>query len=119
MEMADQENLLIVGPEITAKRKLNLDSTYKEYDYLCVYQSYIDRRYDSIIKRSVEDADLTSIVFTSADAVETWINGKFHESMLPQENEHSLEIICENDEALDAVLSHELPAKLNMELSLI
>ncbi|MCM3162485.1 uroporphyrinogen-III C-methyltransferase [Metabacillus litoralis] len=119
LEMPGQENLLIVGSEITAKRKLNLDSTYKEYDYLSIYQSYIDQRYDSIIKRSIEDAELTSIVFTSGDAVETWINGKFHENMFSQENEQSLEIICENDEALDAVLKHGLPAKLNMELSLI
>ena len=58
-----EDSLLIIGAKLKGEQHLKLDDKYGEHDYADVYELSIDERFDMAIKRSIEDASITSFFF--------------------------------------------------------
>lgn len=115
-EMDDQGRLLIIGSNDQSEQLSKLDAQYGEYEFLSVYESIVDKRHDSIIKRSIEDAELTTILFTSSEAVHMFMKERSTYGVSDYEIK---EILCEDDLALQTALSYGLPAKSRKNYKLI
>lgn len=96
--MDNSGKLLVIGSEEQKKES-------KE-DFASVYDAVIDERYEPIIRRSLEDARLTTIVFSSSEAVNLFMEKGSQYGISLKALENSVEIICETTQAREALEKH-------------
>ncbi|WP_156178136.1 uroporphyrinogen-III C-methyltransferase [Bacillus sp. SA1-12] len=92
-EMEHDGSLLIIGANEKSEQRWKLDK-YGEHDYAGVYRTSIDKRYEAIIRRSIEDASITSIVFSTSDAVHTFMKHAAHYGISNQSIDPTIDITC-------------------------
>ncbi|MDQ0226655.1 uroporphyrinogen-III C-methyltransferase [Metabacillus niabensis] len=111
-EMTKEGKLLLVGSKEKADPLWMLEYKYGEYDYADVYQSIIDERYIPVIKRAVEDASITSILFSSKDAVQLFMKEAEKCGLSNLLEDEHVELLCVTNEAKEAAKNHGLKAKI-------
>ncbi|HZH61221.1 MAG TPA: uroporphyrinogen-III C-methyltransferase [Metabacillus sp.] len=94
-QMDHQGSLLVIGSEEQKKERI--------VDFASVYEAVIDDRYETIISKSLDDANLTTIVFTSSEAVELFMEKGSQYGISPKALKNSVELICETAEAREAL----------------
>ncbi|WP_299091238.1 uroporphyrinogen-III C-methyltransferase [uncultured Metabacillus sp.] len=92
-EMDHDGSLLIIGANENSEQRWKLEK-YGEHDYAGVYQTSIDEKYEAIIRRSIEDASITSIVFPTSDAVHTFMKQAALYGISNQSIDPTINITC-------------------------
>jgi len=98
-KLSHQGSMLTVGSEEQEK----IGSCLNNDHFASVYETIIDERYETIINRSLEDATLTTIVFTSSEAVKLLMEKGNQYGISPKEINQSVEFVCETAEACEAL----------------
>ncbi len=93
--MEQKENLLVIGSEELIKNYPCLDGA----ETVSVYEACIDDRYETVIKRSLEDATLTTIVFSSSEAVDLLMQKGAQYGISPKEINQTVSFVCETTQA--------------------
>lgn len=101
-EMGNEGSLLIIGAKERQEPVWMHDYKYGVHDYADVYQTVIDDRFTSSIKRSIEDATITSIIFPTSESVLTYWKSIKQYCDTNESLEQSAHIICLNKEAWQA-----------------
>ncbi|WP_175637840.1 uroporphyrinogen-III C-methyltransferase [Metabacillus schmidteae] len=97
--MDHQGSLLVIGSEEQKKDYSSLDGIH----FISVYETSIDGRYETIIKRSLEDASLTTIVFSSSEAVDLLMEKGAQYGISPKEINQTVSFVCETAQARETL----------------
>jgi uroporphyrinogen III methyltransferase / synthase len=116
-KMEKDGSLLIIGEKIKNEQRWKLDYKYGEHDYAAVYQTSIDDRFDMVIKRSIEDAAITSVLFSTSDAVHMFMKKAEHYNLSSHINDPSIGMICLNKQAFQTAAMYGLDPELMAEES--
>jgi uroporphyrinogen III methyltransferase/synthase len=114
-EMEDEGSLLIIGTKEKGEQRWKLDYKYGKHDYAGVYQSSIDKRFEPTIRRSIEDASITSLIFSTSDSVHTFMKESSHYGMDKHSLNPAINIICLNKQAWKAATHYGLHPQLRDE----
>jgi uroporphyrinogen III methyltransferase / synthase len=114
-DMEAEGSLLIIGAKIKNEQRWKLDYKYGEHDYASVYQTSIDERYDMVIKRSIEDSSITSVLFTTSDSVHMFMDKAEHYGLSNHIIDPSINIICLNKQAFQTATKYGLKPELMIE----
>jgi uroporphyrinogen III methyltransferase/synthase len=106
----DNGSLLIIGSKEMNDQRCKLDYKYGEHDYAGVYQTSIDERLEPVIKRSIEDASITSLLFSTRDSVHTFMKEATNYGISSHSLDPSIDIICLNQETRQAANDYGLKA---------
>lgn len=116
-DMDAEGSLLIVGTKLKSEQRWKLDYKYGEHDYADVYQSSIDERFDVAIKRSIEDASITSVLFSTSDSVHTFMREAEHYGLSIRTLDPTINIICLTKQVWQTAANYGLKSKMLVESS--
>jgi uroporphyrinogen III methyltransferase / synthase len=105
-EMEAEGSLLIIGPELKSEQQWKIDYKYGQHDYASVYQSTVDERFQMPIKRSVEDASITSLLFSTSDSVHTFMKEAEHYGISTDTLDKAINIFCLTKQAWNAAANY-------------
>ncbi|QNF27563.1 uroporphyrinogen-III C-methyltransferase [Metabacillus elymi] len=114
-ELDSEGSLLIIGSNDHSEKNWKLDYKYGEHDYAGVYQASIDKRYESIIRRSIEDASISAILFSTSDSVHTFMKQAAHYGVALQSFAQTTDIICLNKQAWLTATNYGLNPRMQDE----
>jgi uroporphyrinogen III methyltransferase/synthase len=113
--MVTDGSLLIIGGKIKNEQRWKLDYKYGVHDYASVYETSIDERFDMVIKRSIDDAAITTILLPSSDAVHMYMKKAEHYELSSHQNDPSISVICLNKQAFQTATMYGLKPTLMVE----
>lgn len=109
--------LLIIGAKLKGEQHPKLNEKYGEYDYADVYESSIDERFDMAIKRSVEDASITSVLFPTSDSVPIFMREAERYGVSPHTLDPTINLICLTEQVCQTAANYGLKSNVVVESS--
>lgn len=106
--MENDGDLLIIGAKEKSELREKLDYMYGEHDYAGVYQSSIDKRFEQPISRSIEDASITSLIFSTSDSVHTFMKEASNYGLSNHSLNPTINMICLNKQAWQTATQYGL-----------
>ena len=114
-DMDVEDSLLIIGAKLKGEQRPKLNEKYGEHDYVDVYKLSIDERFDMAIKRSVEDASITSVLFPTSDSVHMFMKEAERYGVPPHKLDPTINLICLTEQVWQTAANYGLKSKMVVE----